>query len=108
MKKVFLLFIIAFALAGCVKQESIAKEVEITTPQQIEQTETSEIVVESTDKEIITKSTESIEDIIIVDTELSEGTTPTEPPAPYYKLLEMEEKGRDIITNGKFEEDKIK
>jgi beta-lactamase class A len=108
LKKVFLLFIIAFALAGCTKQESIAKEVEITTPQQIEQTETSEIVVESTDKEIITESTESIEDIIIVDTELSEGTVPTEPPMPYYELLEMEEKGRDIVTYGKFEEEKIK
>ena len=103
MKRIILLILVALILAGCTKQESIAKEMNITAEDAAMHEEQPKV----TETENIVESTEIVEDIIIIETELSEGTIPTEPPMPYYELLDMEESGRDIVTYGKFEEEKI-
>lgn len=98
MKKIILFLLAVLLLTGCTKEQPPICEEETTTKDTIEST--------MPNVELVTP-TEPTEPDIIIETELSEGTQPQTPPAPYYELLEMEEKGRDIITYGKFEEEKI-
>lgn len=99
MRKIILFLLVVLLLTGCTKEQ----------PPICEEETTSKDTIESTIPNIeLVAPTEPTKPDIVIETELSEGTEPTEPPAPYYELLDMEESGRDIIAYGKINDEKIK